>query len=296
MNVLRTPDERFENLEGFPYEPNYSEVSGLRMAHVDEGPADGPPVLLMHGEPTWSYLYRRMIPVLAERGCRALAPDLPGFGRSDKPAAIEDYSYARHVAWMASWLELHDLHDLTLVCQDWGSLIGLRLAAEHAGRFSRIMVANGFLPTADRPPPAAFKAWQLFARWSPIFPIGRIVDSGCATKLSAAVRAGYDAPFPGERFKAGTRAFPRLVPTSPDDPAVPANRAAWEVLKRWEKPLLTAFGNRDPIFRGADRVLQKLVPGAQGQPHTILRGGGHFIQEDCGPELATVVADFIAST
>ncbi|MCB1057405.1 MAG: haloalkane dehalogenase [Acidobacteria bacterium] len=295
MEILRTPDERFAGLEGYAFEPHYTEVDGLRMHHVDEGPREGRQVLLLHGEPTWSYLYRTMIPPLTAAGLRVLAPDLIGFGRSDKPAAVGDYSYARHVGWLTGWLEAHDFSDLTLVCQDWGSLLGLRLVAEHADRFAAVVVANGFLPAGETRVPAAFKLWQAFARWSPWFPIGRIVQAGCAQPLTPAARAGYEAPFPSARFKAGARAFPRLVPTTPTDPASEANRAAWKVLEGWDKPFLTAFGSRDPIFRGADRVLQKKIPGAAGQPHTTLRGAGHFIQEDRGEDLAEVVIRFLES-
>ncbi len=296
MNAKRTPDERFEGLEGFSYAPNYLEVEDLRVHYVDEGPNDAEPVLMMHGEPSWSYLYRKMIPVFVEAGFRAVAPDLVGFGRSDKPDKVEDYSYQRHVDWMTAWLNAVDLSNATLICQDWGSLIGLRLAAEQPDRFARIVVSNGFLPTGDRKAPTAFKIWRAFAKKVPKLPVGRIIKMGCKTKLSDAVIAGYEAPFPDESFKAGARVFPELVPTTPDDPAASANRAAWEVLKKWEKPLLTAFADGDPIMRGADRVFQKYVPGAQGQPHTIIRGAGHFIQEDKGEELARVALDFMKKT
>ncbi len=296
MTVLKTPDARFAALDDFPWSPQYTAVDGMRMAHVEDGPGSGAPVLMLHGEPTWSYLYRKMIPVLARAGCRALAPDLIGFGRSDKLPAVGDYSYARHVAWVRGWIEALDLGGLTLVCQDWGSLIGLRLVAEIPERFDRVVVANGFLPLADRPAPRAFRIWRAFARYTPVFPVGRIVASGCARDLSAGARAAYDAPFPSERYKAGARAFPRLVPAEPDNPAVPDNQRAWEELGRWEKPFLTAFGDRDPIFRGADRVLQAHVPGARGQAHTTLKKAGHFLQEDVGEELAGAVAEFIGKT
>lgn len=291
MRVLTTPAERFENLPGYPWQAHDTTVAGMRMAHLDEGA--GRPVLLLHGEPTWSYLYRTMIPVLVDGGCRCLAPDLIGFGRSDKPADIEAYSYAQHVAWLAEWLEKNALEDLVLVAQDWGSLLGLRLVAEHPHRFAGVVIANGFLPTGDHRVPAAFRLWQNFARWSPWFPIGRIVQWGSATTLPPEVVAAYDAPFPTDAHKAGARAFPRLVPTAPNNPASAANRAAWQVLEQWNKPFLTAFGSRDPIFRGADRVLQQRIPGAQGQPHTTIRGAGHFIQEDRGPELAEVIVEFV---
>ena len=290
MDVLTTPDSRFENLAGYSFAPHYLEVAAsdtqpLRMHYVDEGRADGPPIVLLHGEPTWSYLYRTMIPPLADGGHRVLAPDLIGFGRSDKPSRIGDYSYLRHVEWVTSWLESLDLRDVTLFGQDWGSLIGLRIAAEQSDRIARIVVANGFLPTAQRRTPPAFYAWRAFARYSPVLPAGRLVAAATVHKVPAEVRTGYDAPFPDKTYQAGARAFPLLVPTSPGDPAVPANRAAWEALGRWEKPFLAVFGARDPILGRADRPLIGHVPGAAGQPHARINGG-HFVQEDCGPELA----------
>ncbi|HLR98456.1 MAG TPA: haloalkane dehalogenase [Mycolicibacillus parakoreensis] len=290
MDVLRTPESRFANLTGYPFAPHYltvvaDDTTPVRLHYVEEGPADGTPIVLLHGEPTWSYLYRTMIPPLAAAGYRVLAPDLIGFGRSDKPTRIDDHSYLRHVQWVAAWMENLDLRDVTLVVQDWGSLIGLRIAAEHGERVARIVVANGFLPTAERPVPFAFRAWRAFARYTPVLPTGRLVTVGTVHPVSAAVRAGYDAPFPDRRYQAGARAMPRLVPTDPRDPAVPANRAAWEVLGRWNKPFLALFGARDPILGRADRPLIAHIPGAAGQPHARLNGG-HFVQEDCGPELA----------
>ena len=294
MHLLRTPDERFADLPDYPFSPHYATVDGMRLHYVNEG--EGEPVLLLHGEPTWSYLYRTMIPVLTGAGLRAVAPDLPGFGKSDKPSRVEDFSCARLVGWMAEWLDAVDLPPVTLVCQDWGSLIGLRLVAEHPDRFARVVVANGFLPHGAWEPPLIFRIWHAFARWTPIFPHGWIVRVGCAQPVAPEVRAAYDAPFPDARYEAGSRALPRLVPLDADDPSIPANRAAWDALGRFEKPFLTAFATGDPIFRGADRILQKHVPGAHGQPHTLVRGAGHFIQEDRGPELARIVSDFITAT
>jgi haloalkane dehalogenase len=286
MDVIRTPDNRFAGLPDYPFEPHYVTLSDdVRLHYVDEGPRDADVVLMLHGEPSWSYLYRHLVPVFADAGLRAIAPDLIGFGRSDKPTRIDDYSYQRHVDWLREWIEELDLRHITLLCQDWGSLLGLRLAAEHEERFDRIVVANGFLPTADRDPGLAFKVWRLIATRSPVLPIGRIVATGTKRRLSPAERAAYDAPFPSATYKAGARAFPRLVPTSLDDPAVSANRAAWERLGRWEKPFLTLFGKHDPILGRADRPLQEHVPGAQGQPHARL-SGSHFVQEDAGVEIA----------
>ena len=295
-NVLRTPEERFNNLPDFPYEPRWTEIGGLRIAHIDEGPASADPVLLMHGEPAWSFLYRKMIPVLVSAGHRVIAPDLVGFGRTDKPADPGDYSYGNHVAWMSAWLEANDLRHLTLFCQDWGSLIGLRMAAEMPDRFDRLTLGNGGLPTGATPLPRAFRIWRAFARWSPVFPIGRLVNAGCVNKLSQAEIAAYDAPFPETRYKTAARLFPGFVPASPDDPERANNERAWEVFKRWDKPFLTLFSSGDPITRGGERVWQKLVPGAQGQPHTTIRGAGHFLQEDKGPEIARVIADLIRAT
>lgn len=295
MKILRTPDERFRNLPGYPFTPNYLTLGELRMHYVDEGPRTGPVVLMLHGEPTWSYLYRRMIPPVAAAGCRVLAPDLIGFGKSDKPAAIGDYSYQRHVDWIAGFLRALDLQGITLFCQDWGSLIGLRVAAENPERFARIMVANGFLPTARHGVSRGFRLWRAFARWSPWFPIGRIVNSGCVVKLTPAEIAAYDAPFPSAAYKAGTRAFPRLVPTAEDDPAVPANRAAWEALGQWHKPFLCVFGRNDPVLGLADRHLIAHVPGAQGQPHDRI-WGGHFVQEDRGDDLARRLIEWMGES
>lgn len=301
MEKLRTPDPRFGDLPDFPFDPHYVEVPDgdgglLRIHFVDEGPRNADPVLMLHGEPSWSYLYRKMIPVIAEAGQRVVAPDLVGFGRSDKPARQEDYTYQRHVDWMAAFLLALDLKRATLVCQDWGGLIGLRLVAEHPERFARVVAANTFLPTGDRPPSEAFLAWQRFSQEVPDFHAGGIVKGGTVADLSPEVVAAYDAPFPDERYKAGARKFPLLVPTSSEDPAAAPNRKAWETLRQWKKPFLTAFGDSDPITRGGDRALQKAIPGTAGQPHTTLADAGHFLQEDKGPEFARLVVDFIAST
>ena len=296
MKVLRTPDERFENLPGFDFEPHYAEIDGLRVHYLDEGPPGAAPVLLLHGEPSWCYLYRKMIPVITRAGLRAVAPDFAGFGRSDKPASRDDYTYQLHVDVVTAFVERLDLLDITLVCHDWGGLIGLRVAAEHEERFALIVAANTFLPTGDNEPGEAFLRWQKFSQEVPELPAGRIVNGGCVTDLSPEVVAAYEAPFPDERYKAGARAFPALVPTRPDDPASEANRKAWEVLRRWEKPFLTAFSDSDPITRGGDRAFQTLVPGTKGQPHTTIAGAGHFLQEDKGEELAAVVVGFIADT
>lgn len=296
MNVLRTPDERFKDLPGYRFEPHYVDALGMRMHYIDEGPRDAEPVLMLHGEPSWCYLYRKMIPVIAGAGYRAVAPDLIGFGRSDKPASQEDYTYQLHVDAITAFVEQLDLRNITLVCQDWGGLIGLRVAAEHEDRFARIVAANTFLPTGDQPPGEAFLRWQTFSQTAPRFEIGRIVNNGTTTDLPEDVVAAYDAPFPDDTYKAGARRFPALVPTKPDDPASEPNREAWKVLERWEKPFLTAFGDSDPITRNADKAFQARVPGTKGQLHTTIAGGGHFIQEDRGEELARAVVDFMKRT
>jgi haloalkane dehalogenase len=300
MDVLRTPDERFAALEGYPFEPHYVEVpSGegpsLRVHHVDEGsPHAGECILLMHGEPSWSYLYRKMIPLLEGAGFRVVAPDLVGFGRSDKPASRGDYTYARHVEWMrAALFDELDLSGLTLVGQDWGGLIGLRLVAEHPERFRRVVTANTGLPTGDGKSTDAFMAWQKFSQETPEFPVGRIIGGGCATPIGESVVAAYDAPFPDETYKEGARQFPVLVPTRPDDPAADANRRAWESLSQFEKPFLCAYSDGDAITAGADRLFLDRVPGTRGQNHKTLAGGGHFLQEDRPGDLATAVIDFV---
>jgi len=296
MKVLRTPDERFASVPDFPFDPHYAETAdGLRVHYLDEGPREGAPVLLMHGEPTWSYLYRKMIPALVDAGHRCIAPDLVGFGRSDKPADPDDYTYQRHVDWMSAVLfDRLDLRDVTFFGQDWGGLVGLRLVAAQPDRFGRVVVGNTGLPTGDRPPNEAFLAWQRFSRESPEFPIGSIISNGCASRLSPEVVAAYDAPFPDDSYKAGARQFPSLVPTSPDDPAHDANNRAWEVLRRFDRPFLCAFSDGDPITRGSERQFIGHVPGADGQPHVTIEGAGHFLQEDKGSELARVIADFMA--
>lgn len=301
MKTLRTPDDRFADLPDWPFEPRYAEIPDgdggtLRVHYVDEGPADAAPVLLLHGEPSWAYLYRHMIPPLVEAGHRVVVPDQVGFGRSDKPTEPDDYSYARHVAWMSSLVFDHlDLSDVTFFGQDWGGLIGLRLVAAEPDRYARLVVANTGLPTGDHGPSEAFLAWQRFSQTSPVFPIGELIDRATVTELPAEVVAAYDAPFPDDAHKAGARIWPSHVPTSPEDPAAPDNRAAWEVLKAFDRPVLCCFSDQDPVTAGGDKPFRTLIPGAQGQPHTTMEGGGHFLQEDVGPELAALINDFIGS-
>ncbi len=298
MPVLRTPDAAFANLPGYTFAPHYADIDGaalgpMRVHYVDEGPRDGPVALMLHGEPSWSYLYRKMIPPLAAAGARCIAPDLIGFGRSDKPAEVADYTYARHVAWMLDWFDGLDLHDVTLFCQDWGGLIGLRLVAARPDRFARVMASNTFLPTGDGKPSEAFLNWRKFSQEVPVFPTGRIIQGGTARGIGEDIQAAYDAPYPDESYKAGARAFPPLVPISPDDPEAGPNKAAWEVLSAWTKPFLTAFGDSDPVTAGGDRGFHQRIPGCAGQPHTTIAKAGHFSQEDAGEELAGHLARFM---
>lgn len=294
MKLLRTPDERFENLPDFPYQPHYFEIDGIRIHYIDEGPRDAEPILLMHGEPTWAYLYRRMIPILIKAGNRCVAPDLVGFGRSDKPTKITDHTYAKHVYWITELVKSIDLRNITLFCQDWGSLIGLRVAAENENRFKRIMLSNGALPTGDQKPNPAFVTWQKFSVEVPKLEISRLIQGSIRSrKLTDEELAAYDAPFPEDKYKAGPRILPSLVPTSKDDPAAPANRKAAEVFMAWNKPFLCAFGDNDPITKGGDRFYINNVPGAKGQKHTTVKDAGHFIQDEKGEEIAGLLAEFI---
>ncbi len=296
MTALRTPDERFGDLPGFPFAPNYLSVRGLRLHYLDEGPRDGEVIVLLHGEPTWCFLYRTMIPVLAAAGFRAVAPDFVGFGRSDKLPRREDYSYALHVDLTKDFLAQLDLSGITLFGQDWGGLIGLRVVTEMADRVARVVVGNTDLPNGTAPINPAFFRWRDYSQTVADFQAGKIVHKGTVAGISPAVAAAYDAPFPDPSFQAGARAFPMLVPTTPDDPAVPANLAAWQMLRQWTKPLLTTFSDGDPIMAGGEAIFQKLVPGARGQPHVTIRGAGHFLQEDKGEEVAQAIVDFCRNT
>lgn len=278
MKMYRTPEARFDNLPDWPFAARYLTIpGGLRVHYVDEGPADAQPVLMLHGEPTWCYLYRHMIGPVVDAGMRALAPDLIGFGRSDKPLDRGAYSYAAQVRWMRDWIEALDLHNIILACQDWGSLIGLRLVAEMPERFAGVALSNGGLP-AGEVPPRAFAIWRAFSRYSPVFPIGRIVAKGSKRELTPEEIAAYDAPFPTRASKVATRVYPSFVPLG-DNLAVPDQLKAWEVLEAWDKPFLCCFSDGDPITRGGDRKFLERVPGAKGAPHRTLKGG-HFIQED----------------
>lgn len=296
IDFVRTPDSRFEGIPDYPFEPHYVEVDGLRMHFVDVGPRDASPVLLLHGEPSWSFLYRHMIPELVAKGHRAVAPDLIGFGKSDKPTRQEDYTVARHVHWVGSLIRALDLEDITLFGQDWGSTIGLRLAAEDEARFGRIVIGNGLLAGENgvETKRSIIRVWQAFTRWSPWIPVGRIVGRASGRSLTAAEVRAYDAPFPSSEYLAGVRVFPRLIPMSSADPATQDNVAAWRVLQSWTKPFLTVYSNGDPVLGEMDALFQKRVPGASGQPHTRVEGG-HFLQEVAGPELARRIHDLIVT-
>ena len=294
MKVLRTPEERFADLPGFGYPAHYADVGELRLAYVEAGPPDGEPVLLLHGEPSWSFLYRTVMPVLADAGLRAIAADLAGFGRSDKPAEVADHSYARHVEWIrALAFDRLNLHGLTLVGQDWGGLIGLRLVAEHPDRFARVVAANTGLPTGDQPMPDVWLRFREVVRTAPALNVSRLVQSGCQKQLAPEVLAAYEAPFPDPAFAAAVRAMPNLVPATPDDPAAEANRAAWRRLSTWDKPFLVAFSDRDPITGGMAPIFERVIPGAAGLEHPVISGAGHFLQEDAGEQLGTAIADFV---
>ena len=292
MKALRTPDARFNDLPDYPFAPNYAEVGdGLRLHYLDEG--EGPVVLMMHGEPSWSYLYRHMIPKVVAAGCRVIAPDLIGFGKSDKPTETSDYTYARHVAWMSEWFEGLDIRDVVLMCQDWGGLLGLRLVAAYPERFAGVVAANTMLPVGTGEASDAFRQWREFSQTVPVFPAGMVLQGATERELSEAEVAAYEAPFPDESYKAGARIFPALVPMELDDPENDANRAAWEVLSAFDKPFVTAFSDKDPITKGGDAIFQARVKGAEGQPHVMLEGGGHFLQEDVPGELADVVIGLV---
>ena len=298
MQYLRTPDDRFEALADYDFAPNYLDVDDteggtLRMHYLDEGPSGADPVLLLHGEPTWSYLYRHMIPPLVDAGHRVVAPDLIGFGKSDKPTERADYTYARHIAWTRAAIEALDLKRITLFCQDWGGLIGLRLLAAMPDRFARVVVANTALPTGDQPMGEAFMGWRDYSQSVENFDAGRIVFGGTTSRISDAEVAAYNAPFPDASYQAGARAFPMLVPVDPEDPEAEANRAAWQTLRQLDTPILTAFGADDRIMAGVDGLFQKLIPGAEGQPHRVVSDAGHFLQEDAAGELAELIDTFI---
>ncbi len=300
MKFLTTPDHCFEQIVDFDYAPHFLQVDdneggSLNLHYIDEGPRDANIVLMLHGEPSWAYLYRKMISPVVEAGYRVIAPDLIGFGKSDKPTERSDYTYQRHLDWVRQVIIQLDLKNITLVCQDWGGLLGLRLVAEHHDLFSRVLAANTMLPTGDHKPNEAFLNWQTFSQEVAVFPVAGVIKGATITPLSSEVLAAYDAPFPDETFKAGVRQFPLLVPTTPNDPASEPNRLAWQTLQQYTKPFITAFSDSDPVTAGGDKIMQKLIPGCHGQAHTIIQQGGHFLQEDQGKQLAAVLLTFMNS-
>lgn len=300
MEFLTTPEHCFEQIVDFDYAPHFLRVddyegSSLKLHYIDEGPRDANVVLMLHGEPSWSYLYRKMIGPVVEAGYRVIAPDLIGFGKSDKPTERSDYTYQRHLDWIRQVIIQLDLKNITLVCQDWGGLLGLRLVAEHLDLFSRVLAANTMLPTGDHKPNEAFLNWQTFSQEVAVFPVAGIIKGATVTPLGSEVLAAYDAPFPDETYKAGVRQFPLLVPTTPNDPASEANRLAWQTLRQFTKPFITAFSDSDPVTAGGDKIMQKLIPGCQGQAHAVIQQGGHFLQEDQGKRLAAVLLTFMSS-
>lgn len=297
MQFLNTPDSRFDNLPDYPFSPNYITLEdGLQMHYVNEGPKDAEVVLCMHGEPSWSYLYRKMIPVFAAAGYRVIAPDLIGFGKSSKPTETTDYTYQKHVDWVKEFIVTIDLQNINLFCQDWGGLIGLRILAEETDRFNRAVAANTGMPTGEHTSPEAFLKWQKFSQTVPVFPVGSMIQFSTVSELSDAEVAAYDAPFPDETYKAGARIFPALVPTTDKDPETVNNKKAWANLMKFEKPFLTLFSDKDPITNGGEKIFQKLIPGTKGQKHTIIENGGHFLQDDKGEEIAKLMIEFMKTT
>ncbi len=293
--MIKTPESQFTDLPDFNFEPHYTTVSAegvsVDMAWVEAG--EGPTVLLLHGEPSWSFLYRKMIPVLAAGGYRAVAPDLVGFGRSDKLPNTEDYSYTRHELWLRQCIDaIGGTDDMHLFCQDWGGLLGLRIAGQEPELFQTITAGNTFLPNGLMPFPKAFYKWREYSQTVDVFPVGQIIQRATVTELSEEIVAAYDAPFPDESYKAAARIFPSLVPAEEDNPEAVKNRKAWEGLMAYERPFLTTFSDSDPITKGADQILHAMIPGTKGQPHTIIEGGGHFLQEDCGEEIARYMLDW----
>jgi haloalkane dehalogenase len=303
--VLRTPDALFANLPDYPFAPHYAEVpharfGSLRMHFVDEGPRDAPVALMLHGEPTWSFLYRKMIPVVAAAGYRAVAPDMIGFGRSDKPPSRGDYSYQRFVDQLKAFIKLTDLRRITLVCQDWGGPIGLRVLSELTDRFDAALATNTLLPNCEPPPKGVagwpgkqIKDWVALCQSSDDLPISEIVSGVGVDRLPDAVRGAYDAPFPDASYKAGTLQITCLIPIEETMAGVAENRKAWEVVEKFDKPFLTAFSDRDPSTKGWEAIFRDRVPGAKGQPHVEIANAGHFVQEEQGPELARVLVDLM---
>jgi len=355
MKILRTPDTCFEGLQDYPFAPHYTNITTedgdeLRIHHIDEGPTDGPIVLCMHGQPVWSYLYRKMIPYLNESGMRVIAPDLVGYGKSDKPAALEDYSYERQVTWMGDWLRANDFTGITFFGQDWGGLIGLRLIVNHPDRFERVVISNTGLPhnpdvpdhiirqvedfLTNAPTPSfmsmqkalgamgdsehfatQFAYWQKFCWENEDMPIGFMMSMtmeerpglvsvlkfflhrlGVQSPFPTPLARGYDAPFPEPSFKMGPRAMPSQVPTLPTSPSLQQQEKAWEFFEAFEKPFLCAFSDNDPVTAGQQEEFLNRIPGTKGLPHTTIKGGGHFVQENAPDQVTSVIVDLVRST
>ncbi len=295
MALYRTPDDRFADLPDFPFQPHYVAVGGRRIHYVDEG--KGAVILCLHGEPTWSYLYRKMIPVLAERH-RVVAFDFVGFGRSDKYTDPDEYSFELHSETLHGFLDALDLHEVTLVVQDWGGLIGLPVAAERPDRFARLVILNTFLPDGTEEKSAAFLQWRAFVERTPDLPIGRIIRMGMThpDRVTPGVEAAYEAPFPDTPSKAGAVAWPLMVPMTPDDPVAAIMRVARERLAGWTKPAFVLFSDGDPILGEAHRFFKALLPTARHQPETFIEDAGHFLQEEQGAAVAREIRDFMART
>jgi haloalkane dehalogenase len=292
---LRTPEERFANLDGFAFEPNYVDVDGLRMAYIDEGPRDGLVMLCLHGEPSWSYLYRFMIPAFTTAGYRVIAPDLIGFGRSDKPTERSSYTYAGHVSWLTSFISALAISNLTVFCQDWGGLLGLRIVGQRPDLFDRVVIANTALPDGTNMG-EGFAMWQKASQMMPFMDCGALLKRAVlARELSEAEMDSYRAPFPDESYMAGARQFPMLVPTTADDPAVPANIEAWKVLEAFTKPVLTLWAPDDVVLGKGQETFLARIPGTKDQPHQTFSPAGHFLQDDVGAEIAAAVISWIQS-